>query len=144
MALKRTMPQADLAKSHDRIRALEESHALFQDHRLYGFWLRWRQLHERFLKKIALFDSETTVNESYIEREMKKLLKYRQAMISSALQYFHPKSAKEPQDAKLFAIVWAESEKVWIEAIEAEIARLRRVYAARQKVRRVLGAYSGH
>ena len=107
------------------------------------FWENWITLHKRFLRKLERFGSESAVLHGTLEAEIQKLLKKRQAFISSALQFFHATGANKTQEARLFSYLVNESDTVLVAALNEEISRLRRIFSRSVKSSQVIRAYSG-
>lgn len=114
----------------------------FQDARLISFWQRWSGLHTRFFRKLSLFDPSGSNIEQFLQAEQEKFLKKRRILISTAVQYFHSAGQTRAHEARMFYHLIANSDRVVVEELETEIARLRALHQRLRKNSKVIGAYA--
>lgn len=110
--------------------------------RVWGFWVRWRSLHRRFLSKLASFSAERGNFEPYMQLEMDKLMRMRSRILSSTLQFFQHCDHSHAHEARIFARLLEDSDRILMQALRDEAVRLRRVFKESMRRRRVIGAYS--
>jgi hypothetical protein len=135
-------PRSVLQELQLQLEIIEQQFGIVEFHRVAGFWQRWCRLHVGFLKKLNKFSGDSAEQESYVAAEIKKVLRIRESILSSAMQFFRALGAKNLQEENLLAALIESSDKLWIAALERESARLRTVYAKSRRTRRVIGAYS--
>lgn len=115
---------------------------LEQHPRVLGFWVRWRSLHRRFLFKLASFSAERADFEPYMQLEMDKFIRIRSRILSSTLQFFQHSDRSLSHEARIFARLFEDSDRILMQALRGEAMRLRRVFKESVRRRRVIGAYS--
>jgi hypothetical protein len=136
------LPRSVLQELQLQLEIIEQQFGIVEFPRVAGFWQRWCRLHVGFLKKLNKFSGDSAEQESYVAVEIKKVLRIRESILSSAMQFFRALGAKNLQEENLLAALIESSDKLWIAALERESARLRTVYAKSRRTRRVIGAYS--
>jgi hypothetical protein len=136
------LPRSVLQELQLQLEIIEQQFGIVEFPRVAGFWQRWCRLHVGFLKKLNKFSGDSAEQESYVAAEMKKVLRIRESILSSAMQFFRALGAKNLQEENLLAALIESSDKLWIAALERESTRLRSVYAKSRRTRRVIGAYS--
>jgi hypothetical protein len=136
------LPRSVLQELQLQLEIIEQQFGIVEFPRVAGFWQRWCRLHVGFLKKLNKFSGDSAEQESYVAAEIKKVLRIRESILSSAMQFFRALGAKNLQEENLLAALIESSDKLWIAALERESARLRTVYAKSRRTRRVIGAYS--
>ena len=142
MSLAAILPLSVLQDLQMQIQMIEQQFAIAEFPRVAGFWQRWCRLHVGFLKKLNTFSGDSAEQEIYVAAEMNKVLRIRESILSSALQFFRALGAKNLQEENLLAALIESSDKLWIAALERETTRLRNVYTKSRRTRRVIGAYS--
>ncbi len=107
-----------------------------------SFWLRWSSLHKNFMRKLSNIRGEGPNVHRYMESEFEKLLTLRKALLSSALQFFRRAPRDHADEARIFASMIEDSDKVVMSVISLEVIRLKEIHATTVRNRRVIGAYS--
>lgn len=142
MTLAAILPRSVIQELQLQIQSIEQRFEIAEFPRVSGFWQRWKRLHIGFLKKLNTFSGDSAEQESYVAAEMAKVLRIRESIFSSAMQFFRSPGAKNSQEANLLAALIESSDRLWIAALERETTRLRGVYTKSRRTRRVIGAYS--